>query len=81
VNRAAFANPGGVRGVVVEENARVVGEALGVGSAGGRVAGSGTHGVESGAEGRARDGGWQNSTGGRETSAAAVPGEFAGAGF
>jgi hypothetical protein len=42
---------------------------------------SGTHGMESGAEGRGRVGGWQNLTGGRETSAAAGPGEFAGGRF
>lgn len=51
-------DPRGVGGKFVEEKARVVGEAPGVGAAGRRRAMSGTHGVA--AEGRGGGGGWQN---------------------
>lgn len=55
VNGAALANPAGVGGELIEENARVVGEAPGVGAAGGGRARSGTHGVKSaGAKGGRR---------------------------
>ena len=54
VQGGAVAQPGGVRGVVVEENARVVGEAPGVGAAGGGRAVSVTHGVGSGGKGARR---------------------------
>lgn len=81
VDRAALADPRRLGSELIEKNTRVIGEAPGEGAAGGGRAMSGTHGMESGAEGRGRVGGWQNLTGGRETSAAAGPGEFAGGRF